>query len=78
MEARTRSDSARVHACVPHAEIADQEEIRLVIIDPADIHSSKNMDSAAIKAAIECLNNRGTSPRLMRDTLFLAASARSI
>ena len=32
------------------------------------------MDSPAIKAAAECLNNRGTSPRLKRNTLvFLAA-----
>jgi len=73
-EARTRGDFARVHACVPHAEIADEEEARLVIIDPGGAHSSKNTDSAAIKAATECLNNRGTSPRLMRNTLvFLAA-----
>ena len=37
-------------------------------------HLSKNMDSPAIKAAAECLNNRGTSPRLKRNTLvFLAA-----
>jgi predicted AAA+ superfamily ATPase len=73
-EARSRGDFARVHACVPHAEIADEEEARLVIIDPGEVHSSKNMDSAAIRAATECLNNRGTSPRLMRNTLvFLAA-----
>jgi predicted AAA+ superfamily ATPase len=73
-EARTRGDFARVYACVPHAEIADEEEARLVIIDPAYAHSSKNPDSAAIKAAAECLDNRGTSPRLMRNTLvFLGA-----
>jgi predicted AAA+ superfamily ATPase len=73
-EARTRGDFVRVYACVAHAEIADEAETRLVIVDPAEPHSSKNLDSAAIKAAAECLNNRGTSPRLMRNTLvFLAA-----
>ncbi|MGO9060392.1 MAG: ATP-binding protein [Candidatus Binataceae bacterium] len=73
-EARTRGDFARVHACVPNAEIGDEDEARLVIIDPAEFHSAKNMDSPAVKAAAECLNNRGTSPRLKRNTLvFLAA-----
>ncbi len=73
-EARSRGDFARVHACVPHGEIADEDEARLVIVDPAHTHLSKNMDSPAIKAAAECLNNRGTSPRLKRNTLvFLAA-----
>jgi predicted AAA+ superfamily ATPase len=73
-EARTRGDFVRVYACVPHGEIADEDETRLVIVDPAESHSTKNQESAAIKAAAECLNNRGTSPRLMRNTLvFLAA-----
>lgn len=73
-EARTRGDFSRVYACVPHAEIADENSARLVIIDPTETHSSKNTASAAIKSATECLNNRGSSPRLKRNTLvFLAA-----
>jgi hypothetical protein len=74
LEARSRGDFARVHACVAHSEIADEDSARLVIIDPAEPHLSKNAESPAIKAATECLNNRGSSPRLKRNTLvFLAA-----
>ena len=54
--------------------VADEDSVRLVIIDSAEPHLSKNMASPAIKAATECLNNRGSSPRLKRNTLvFLAA-----
>jgi len=35
-EARTKGDLARVYACVAHDDIADQDEARLVILDPAD------------------------------------------
>jgi predicted AAA+ superfamily ATPase len=74
LEARSRADFARVLACVPHAEIADDDNARLVILDPIATHSSRNMSSPAIEAATECLNNRGNSPRLKRNTLvFLAA-----
>ncbi|MBV8054758.1 MAG: hypothetical protein JO071_05900 [Deltaproteobacteria bacterium] len=76
-EARTRGDFARVYACIPHGEIADEDETRLVIVDPAEPHTSKNQDSAAIRAAAECLNNRGTSPRLMRNTLVFMAADRA-
>jgi len=35
-EARTKGDFARVYACVAHDDIADQDEARFVILDPAD------------------------------------------
>jgi predicted AAA+ superfamily ATPase len=74
LEARSRGDFARVHACVAHSEIADEDSARLVIIDPSEPHMSKNMGSPAINSAAECLNNRGSSPRLKRNSLvFLAA-----
>ncbi|HJU09827.1 MAG TPA: hypothetical protein VJ728_03070 [Candidatus Binataceae bacterium] len=76
-EARTKGDFTRIYACIPHGEIADEAETRLVIVDPAEPHSSKNPESAAIKAAAEYLNNRGTSPRLMRNTLFFLAADRA-
>ena len=61
-----------MHACVSSGEMRTKRR-RLVIIDPQP-HLSKNTESPAIKAATECLNNRGSSPRLKRNTLvFLAA-----
>lgn len=74
LEARTRGDFGRIHACVSSVEVPDERDARLVIIDPSSTHSSKNMESAALQMASECLNNRGTTSRLMRNTLvFLAA-----
>jgi len=77
LEARSRADFSRVHACVPHGEIADEDSTRLVIIDPTEPHMSKNTTSPAINAAAECLNNRGTSPRLKRNTLVFVAGDRA-
>ncbi len=77
LEARSRADFSRVYACVPHGEIADEDSARLVIIDPTQPHMSKNTTSPAINAAAECLNNRGTSPRLKRNTLVFVAGDRA-
>ncbi len=76
-EARSRADFSRVYACVPHSEIADEDSTRLVIIDPTQPHMSRNTTSPAINAAAECLNNRGTSPRLKRNTLVFVAGDRA-
>ena len=74
LEARTRGDFSRVQACVLSAEIPDERDTGLIIIDPSFTHSSKVIESDAIKVASECLNSRGAAPRLMRNTLvFLAA-----
>jgi predicted AAA+ superfamily ATPase len=77
-EARTRGDFAKVHACVPSADVDDKEvrEARLVILSPEHPHSAKDPRSAARQQAAAILDRRGDSPRTYRNTLvFLAADA---
>lgn len=77
LEARERGDFARVHACVSSSELADETQTRLVIVDPAFPHSGKSTDSEAVRTASECLESRGSSPRLMRNTLAFLAPDRT-
>ena len=70
-----RGDFARVHAApASSSDIADDNEARLVILDPEHPHIAKTSDSPARKFAADALDNRGNSPRRCRNTLvFLAA-----
>jgi predicted AAA+ superfamily ATPase len=77
-EQRTPGDFAKVHTCpAGSADVADEYEIRLVILSPRTPYIRNQEDSPAIKAAEEILMNRGNAPRQYRNTLgFLAPDAR--
>ena len=72
---RQRGDFARVHVCpASSADVPDEREARLVILDPAYSHATKMPDSPGRVAAVKMLDERGSSPRRYRNTLvFLAA-----
>ena len=74
-EAKTRGDFARVHPCPPSsAEVPDETEARLVILDPGVSHSLKTAESTARVAAATLLDQRGSGPRRFRNmVVFLAA-----
>src|SRR5690606_21911745 len=73
---RNMGDFSRVHALPQSsADVPDDLEARLVVL-PATHPHSKGTGSAAQQLAQEVLENRGTSPRLYRNTLvFLAADS---
>lgn len=71
---KSTGDFARVHP-LPRssADVGDDLESRLVVLAP-DVPHTKDGESKAIAAAREILENRGSAPRLYRNTLvFLAA-----
>lgn len=69
------NDFDRVHACPNHpADVADDSTARLVILSPSQTHSSGTADSAAIQAAEQFLNLRGSGPRIYRNTLVFVAA----
>ncbi|HMM43736.1 MAG TPA: hypothetical protein PKA95_17715, partial [Thermomicrobiales bacterium] len=73
-----RAQFARVHAAPrTSTDVPDDDEVRLVILDPDHVHNGRGAeDSAARAAAQEILDTRGSSPRLHRNMLaFLAANA---
>lgn len=74
-EALKRGDFMRVHVCPSGSgDVPDEREARLVILDPEHPHTAKSEDSPARKQARAFLDQRGTSPRICRNTLvFLAA-----
>ena len=74
---RDRGDFSGVHA-IPSSsgDVPDQTDCRLVILSPQYPHRTRSDESAALNAAKEILEHRGTSPRLYRNMLiFLAADA---
>ena len=73
-EADARGDLSRVHVFpASSADIPDDPEARLVILDQEALFS-RNTDNLAEKKAREILENRGSSPRHFRNALvFLAA-----
>ncbi len=77
LEARTRADFSKVHACVPGSDIPDEKEARLVIFGPELAYSrNDNGLSAARREAAAILDTRGAAPRNYKNTLvFLAGDA---
>ncbi len=74
--ARHRGDFIKVHACVRSADVPDEHDARLVILDPTYGHIPRNGGSEAKSQALEILSSRGSSPRTYRNTLvFLAGDA---
>lgn len=76
-----RGDFASVHPCpVSSADVRDERETRLVILDPDHPHvrgARGADDSQAIAAATAILGHRGESPRLFRNALVFAAADRT-
>jgi len=74
-ESRQRGDFTGVHPCpVSTANVPDEAEVRLVILDPEYPHTANDTGSPAFKAATLLLDERGNSPRRFRNMLvFLAA-----
>lgn len=77
-ERATRGDFAAVHVCPEDTDaVPDTEDAKLVILHPRQVHSKANGDSAARQFAQQCLDNRGTAPRINRNTVvFLAPDSR--
>lgn len=74
-QAGTRGDFHRAHVCpVSTADVPDEPEARLVILDPQYPHVSNDWNSPAAKEAAATLESRGTTPRRNRNAVvFLAA-----
>ena len=78
--ASSRAQFARVHS-TPHtsSDVPDEDDVRLVILDPEHAHTGRAVESASRAAAQEILDTRGNSPRLFRNMLvFLAPDARGL
>ena len=74
-EAGSRGDFDRVHPCpASAADVSDDPEVRLVVLDPEHPHTSNDWESLAARQAAEILDSRGTGPRTNRNAVvFLAA-----
>lgn len=72
---KDKADFARVHvAPSSSADVLDEPDAALVIIDPSRPHLAKTEDSDALEFAQQLLHNRANSPRVNQNALvFLAA-----
>jgi predicted AAA+ superfamily ATPase len=75
LKAEERGAFARLHVCpVLHGDVADEDEVGLVILGPGSPHSTKSSDSKARNTAALLLADRGSGARTYRNALvFLAA-----
>lgn len=74
---REKGDFAGIHVCADRDDQVDESfDTRLVLLGPDWVHTRRNLESSAVKAAEQILTMRGNSPRIHRNTLvFLAADA---
>jgi len=73
-EQASRGEFTKVYPCpASGADVPDEQEARLVILAPEQTHAAKAADSAAMVAAKAMLEQRGSSPRLYRNTLVFLA-----
>ena len=73
-ESRARGDFAGVHVAPEDTgDVADNDDARLVIMHPQYAHTKAAADSPALEFARRCLDMRGSTPRLNRNTLVFLA-----
>jgi len=80
-EIRDRGAFARVHVTSDPASVPDEQEARLVILGPQEVHRADrvSLDSPAIIKAKAILDSRGSGPRIHKNTLlFLAPDLNAI
>ena len=72
---RSRGDFDRIHVCPEGgADVSDEPEARLVVLDPEHPHVTNDWTSSAAQQAATILGSRGSTPRLNRNSVvFLAA-----
>ena len=68
----------RILACPAKADVADDREVRLVILEPADAHSANQGNTEACRAALAILNDRGTGNREFKNTLVYLAADKTL
>ncbi len=75
-----RGDFRGVHVCpAESADVPDEQRTRLVVLRPKATHKRGSPDSAALRAAADLLDNRGTARRQHRNMLvFLAADGEAM
>lgn len=63
-----------IHVCPSSSlDVPDDQTVRLVILRPADTYRASNQNNTAMTAAVDILNNRGTTPRIYRNMVAFVA-----
>ncbi len=73
-QARERGEFVAVHVCpASPGEVPDDSEARLVILAPSAPHTNRDLNSQAMAAAREILDQRASGQRLYRNMLVFLA-----
>lgn len=71
---RKEKPFAGIHICPSSSnDVPDEQKVRLVILSPSDTFKNGSTDCKAMERAKEFLNQRGTAPRMYRNTLAFIA-----
>ncbi len=68
-----RGEFVGIHVDVPSSDIADDRNLRLVVIGPSFLHRHGKADSEAVAKAKEILEFRGSAPRANRNRIVFVA-----
>lgn len=77
---RSTGSLAGVHACPSSSsDVPDEKCVRLVLLGPSMSHRQGESESGAMAFAKDCLANRGSAPRIFKNTVvFLAPDTGAI
>jgi hypothetical protein len=70
---------AGIHCCPSSSlDVTDEQSLRLVILPPTVVYSSKDVTCSALETAKRILDTRGDSPRMYKNMLAFVAADSSI
>lgn len=73
-ERRNESPFSGLHICPASTQdVPDEQAVRMVILSPKATHRADQLQTLALQAVNQFLNERGTSPRIYRNTLVFVA-----
>lgn len=74
-----RGTIRKIHVFRSSQDIEDKEPLRLVVLEPEQAHKRRDVQSAAVRAALQVVERHGESTRSMQNrVIFLAAERESV
>ena len=74
---KSSTDFGGIHICPNSSDVPDEQTVRLVILPIDAVHERGQKDTAALRAAKEILDMRGTVPRQYKNMLVFLAPDKS-
>ena len=65
---------AGIHVCPSSSlDVPDDHTVHMIVLRPTDVYRASDPNNSAMTAAVDILNNRGTTPRIYRNMVVFVA-----